>query len=86
MKEDIYDRAINVALYIVSNKATVRQAAAQFGISKSTISKDMVKRLPTVSPKLAIKVKEVVDFNMAERHVRGGESTRKKFAHNTDRD
>ena len=66
-------------LYIIENKATVRAAAAKFGIPKSTVHKDLSERLPTFNKPLYLQVKEVLEENKAERHIRGGIATRKKY-------
>ena len=79
MKGNIEDRAAELALYIIENKATVRAAAAKFGISKSTVHKDLSERLPTFNRPLYLQVKEVLEENKAERHIRGGIATRKKY-------
>lgn len=79
MKGNIEDRAAELALYIIENKATVRAAAAQFGISKSTVHKDLSERLPTFNKPLYLQVKQVLEENKAERHIRGGIATRKKY-------
>lgn len=79
MKGNIEDRAAELALYIIENKATVRAAAAQYGISKSTVHKDLSERLPTFNKPLYLQVKEVLEENKAERHIRGGIATRKKY-------
>ena len=72
MKGNIEERACRLALYIVENKATVRAAARKFGISKSTVHKDLRERLPAFHPLLYRQVKEVLDENKAQRHIRGG--------------
>ena len=79
MKGNIEDRAGELALYIIENKATVRAAAAKFGISKSTVHKDLSERLPTFNKPLYLQVKKVLEENKAERHIRGGIATRKKY-------
>lgn len=79
MREYIRKRVIDVSRYIVDTNATVRQAAEVFGVSKSTVHKDVTERLPRVSKELARKVKRVLDRNKAERHLRGGEATRQKY-------
>ena len=76
----IYDRAKDIANYIVANNATVRSAAKVFGVSKSTVHKDITERLGTVDAALAKRAKKILDQNKAERHIRGGEATRKKYA------
>ena len=79
MKGNMEERAQNLALYIIENKATVRAAAKQFGISKSTVHKDISERLPQFNRTLYLQVKEVLDVNKAQRHIRGGIATRKKY-------
>ena len=79
MKGNIEERAGQLALYIIENKATVRAAAARFGISKSSVHKDLVERLPTFNKPLYLQVKAVLEENKAERHIRGGIATRKKY-------
>lgn len=79
MRDYIRKRVVDVSQYIVDEKATVRQAALVFGVSKSTIHKDVTERLPRISRDLARKVKRVLDRNKAERHIRGGEATRRKY-------
>lgn len=77
MKGNIEERACQLALYIIENKATVRSAAQRFGISKSTVHKDLSERLPAFNKPLYLQVKQVLDENKAERHIRGGIATRK---------
>lgn len=79
MRDYIRKRVVDVSLYIVKTKATVRQAASVFGVSKSTIHKDVTERLPRINEELASKVKCVLEVNKAERHIRGGEATKKKY-------
>lgn len=81
MKDYIEERVIEVACYIIENRATVRQAAKKFGISKSTVHKDCAERLRTINPSLAIEVRKVLDVNKQERHIRGGLATREKYLH-----
>ncbi|MCD8083074.1 MAG: sporulation transcriptional regulator SpoIIID [Clostridiales bacterium] len=81
MKEYIEERAIAVANYIIDHKATVRQTARKFGISKSTVHKDCVDRLVKVNPGLAQQVRKILDVNKSERHIRGGMATREKYQH-----
>jgi len=81
MKKYIEERAIEIANYIIESNATVRQAAKQFGISKSTVHKDCAERLAQVNPALAAEVRKVLDVNQAERHLRGGLATREKYLH-----
>jgi putative DeoR family transcriptional regulator (stage III sporulation protein D) len=79
MKPYIERRAIEVGEYIVEARATVRQAAKRFGISKSTIHKDITDRLTHLDPKLAAEARKILDINKSERHIRGGEATRHKY-------
>ena len=79
MKTNIEERACDLAVYIIENKATVRSAAKQFGISKSTVHKDLSERLQHINRALYVQVKEIMDLNKAERHIRGGNATRKKY-------
>ncbi len=79
MKGNMEERACDLALYIIENKATVRAAATKFGISKSTVHKDIQDRLPTFNRPLYLQVKAVLDENKAQRHIRGGMATRKKY-------
>ena len=75
------ERACDLALYILEHQATVRVAAKQFGISKSTVHKDLSQRLPLFNRSLYLQVKEVLDRNKAERHIRGGKATKEKYEH-----
>ncbi|MBQ3584729.1 MAG: sporulation transcriptional regulator SpoIIID [Lachnospiraceae bacterium] len=79
MKGYIEERAVEIANYIVENKATVRQTAKQFGISKSTVHKDVTERLNHINPSLAAAARKVLDVNKSERHIRGGLATREKY-------
>ena len=81
MKEYIEERAIEIANYIIEEKATVRQAAKKFGVSKSTIHKDVTERLLLINPSLAGEARKVLDMNKSERHIRGGLATREKYLH-----
>ena len=73
------ERAVLLAEYIVQHGATVRQTAAKFGISKSTVHKDVAQRLRTIDPPLYRQVKQVLEVNKAQRHIRGGMATRAKY-------
>ena len=73
------ERAERLAHYIIENRTTVRAAAAKVGISKSTVHKDISERLPQFNRTLYLQVKEVLDVNKAQRHIRGGIATRKKY-------
>ena len=81
MKDYIEERAVEIAKYIIETRATVRQAAKQFGISKSTAHKDCTDRLVQINPGLAQEVRLVLDVNKQERHIRGGLATREKYLH-----
>ncbi|MFW5985698.1 MAG: sporulation transcriptional regulator SpoIIID [Halanaerobiaceae bacterium] len=79
MKDYIRKRVRRVGNYIYETKATVREAAEVYGVSKSTIHKDVTERLKKIDPQLAKKVKKVLEYNKSERHIRGGEATRRKY-------
>ena len=79
MRTDIEERACDLALYIIENQGTVRSAAKKFGISKSTVHKDISERLPQFNRGLYQQVKAVLEVNKAQRHIRGGIATRKKY-------
>ena len=79
MKGNMEERAERLALYILENRATVRSAAQKFGISKSSVHKDLAERLPAFNRTLYLQVKEVLEQNKAERHIRGGIATRRKY-------
>lgn len=77
--EDSEKRAVKIAEFIVEHNATVRQAAKEFGIGKSTVHKDVTDRLSQINPALASKARKVLDINKSERHIRGGLATREKY-------
>ena len=77
----IDERAIELAHYIIDSKDTVRGAAKKFGISKSTVHKDVSERLKKINPTLAREVRVILDENKAERHIRGGMATKLKYSH-----
>ena len=79
MTDTIEDRARALAVYIIETGATVRSAAKHFGISKSTVHKDLSQRLPQYNKTLYQQVRQVLNLNKAERHIRGGQATRKKY-------
>lgn len=79
LKEYIEERVVNLARYIVENQATVRQAAKKFGISKSTVHKDLTERLASINAALAKEARVVLDINKSERHIRGGMATKEKY-------
>lgn len=80
MKAYIEERAVEIANYIIANNTTVRQAAKHFGISKSTVHKDVTERLEQLNPGLAHETRKVLDLNKSERHIRGGLATKEKYA------
>ncbi len=79
MKKYIEERAIEIANYIIDNNATVRQAAKAFGVSKSTVHKDVSERLEGINASLAKEVRKILDVNKEERHIRGGLATKEKY-------
>lgn len=79
MKDYIEERVLEVAKYIIDSKSTIRKTAKLFGVSKSTIHKDITERLPKINPQVANEAKEILDFNKAERHIRGGRATKMKY-------
>ena len=79
MHESMEQRACRLAVYMIENRATVRAAARKFGISKSTVHKDLVEKLPLYDRGLYMKVRKLLDQNKAERHIRGGMATREKY-------
>lgn len=81
MKNYIEQRVLEIANYCLNNNATVRESAKRFGISKSTVHKDITERLPELNHELYEEVKKVLETNKAERHLRGGEATKQKYAH-----
>lgn len=85
MCQDIIDRILKEAKYIAENGATVRQTASVFHYSKSTVHKDVSERLMDIDFKLYQEVKKVLEKNLSERHIRGGEATKKKFLNLSNR-
>ena len=79
LRTNIEERACELAAYIIDTRATVRAAAKKFGISKSTVHKDLSERLKYINMPLYLQVKEVLEYNKAERHIRGGMATRMKY-------
>ena len=77
----IEERAVKLAQYIIETKDTVRGAAKKFGVSKSTVHKDVSQRLLNINYTLAMEVRKVLDENKAERHIRGGMATKLKYSH-----
>jgi putative DeoR family transcriptional regulator (stage III sporulation protein D) len=84
LKDTVEERAEELGAYIVENSATVRAAAKQFGVSKSTVHMDVSKRLERVNPQLFREVRQVLDINKAQRHIRGGIATREKYLRKKD--
>jgi len=85
MNDYIWQRVIDIANYVLSTGETVRSVAEAFGVSKSTVHKDLTERLYQVNPGLAEQVKNVLESNKAERHLRGGEATRRKYRDNQEK-
>lgn len=83
MKAYIEQRAVEAAKFIIGSNATVRETAKKFGISKSTVHKDVTERLEKINPKLAHEARKVLQLNKAERHLRGGLATKEKYSHLT---
>ena len=81
MKDYIEERAVAIANYIIDHNATVRQTAKKFGISKSTVHKDVTDRLEHINPSLAAQARVVLDVNKSGRHIRGGLAPREKYQH-----
>ena len=79
MADTLKERACELAVYIIETGATVRSAAQKFGISKSTVHKDLSQRLPQYNHRLYQQVRKVLDINKAQRHIRGGRATRNKY-------
>jgi putative DeoR family transcriptional regulator (stage III sporulation protein D) len=79
LKGIVEERAVELGEYIVENKATVRSAAKEFGVSKSTVHMDVSQRLRRLNPQLYTEVREVLEVNKAQRHIRGGLATREKY-------
>lgn len=82
MKNYIEERAVEVAKFIVNSNATVRETAKKFGISKSTVHKDITDRVTKINPNLALDVRKILEINKAERHIRGGMATKMKYLNN----
>ncbi|MBQ3404674.1 MAG: sporulation transcriptional regulator SpoIIID [Oscillospiraceae bacterium] len=79
MRSNIEERAVELAEYIIENRSTVRATAKRFGVSKSTVHKDLSERLENIDRPLYVQVREVLAINKAERHIRGGLATQRKF-------
>ncbi|QDP41627.1 sporulation transcriptional regulator SpoIIID [Radiobacillus deserti] len=83
MHDYIKERTIRIGRHLVETKKTVRVIAKEFGVSKSTVHKDLTERLPNINPELAAEVKHILDHHKAIRHLRGGEATKLKYSLNT---
>jgi len=80
MRTYIEERAMAIAAYIIDEGVTVRQAAKKFGVSKSTVHKDVSERLELINKSMAKEVRKILDVNKAERHIRGGLATKEKYS------
>ena len=79
MRMNIEERVTELAVWMLENRATVRSAARRFGVSKSTVHKDITERLPHINPSLYAQARQLLDLNKSERHIRGGLATRRKY-------
>jgi putative DeoR family transcriptional regulator, stage III sporulation protein D len=79
LKDYIEERVLEVARYIIESKDTIRKTAKVFGVSKSTIHKDMTERLPKINPVIAEQTYSILELNKSERHIRGGKATKMKY-------
>ena len=79
MTEDLEKRARELAVYLIERRTTIRDAAKHFSVSKSTVHKDLSERLSQIDQNLYIQVKQILERNKAERHIRGGDATRRKY-------
>ena len=84
MKDYIAKRTLDVANFMVETNSTVRGAAARFGVSKSTVHKDISERLKMISPTVYMQVKKLLETNKSERHIRGGNATKSKYMHKAE--
>ena len=84
MQDYIQKRVLEISNYILESQATVRQTATVFGVSKSTVHKDVTERLPLINEMIAVRVRDILENNKAERHLRGGEATRQKYRRERD--
>ncbi len=82
----IKERTIRIGYYVLETRKTVRVIAKEFGVSKSTVHKDLTERLPEINPLLAKQVQEVLDYHKSVRHIRGGEATRAKYLHEKEQE
>jgi len=81
----IKERTIKIGKYVIETRKTVRIIAKEFGVSKSTVHKDLTERLPVVNPELAAEVKSILEHHKSIRHLRGGEATKNKYRVNTNK-
>ena len=79
MRDYIEERILSIADYTIDHNSTVRETAKKFGISKSTVHKDLRERLPLINAGLSENVNKILDFNKSERHIRGGLATKRKY-------
>ena len=79
MRDDLERRARELAVYLIERRTTIRDAAKQFSVSKSTVHKDLSERLKEIDRSLYVQVKEILEQNKAERHLRGGDATKRKY-------
>ena len=79
MRDDLEARARELAVYLIERRTTIRDAAKHFSVSKSTVHKDLSERLSQIDQNLYIQVKQILECNKAERHIRGGDATRRKY-------
>lgn len=79
MHDYIKERTLRIGHFLIETRKTVRMIAKEFGVSKSTVHKDLTERLPQINPKLAMEVKEILEYHKSIRHIRGGEATRRKY-------
>jgi putative DeoR family transcriptional regulator (stage III sporulation protein D) len=79
LNDYIEERALEIAKYIVSSKCTVRDAAKIFGVSKSTVHKDVTERLPRINRAVALQVKDILNYNFEDKHLRGGRATKMHY-------
>ncbi|WP_096203078.1 sporulation transcriptional regulator SpoIIID [Bacillus sp. FJAT-45350] len=86
MHDYIKERTIKIGRYIVETKKTVRTIAKEFGVSKSTVHKDLTERLPEINQELANEVKGILEYHKSIRHLRGGEATKVKYKRSTDQE
>lgn len=79
MRDDLERRARELAVYLIERRTTIRDAAKHFSVSKSTVHKDLSERLKEIDRSLYVQVKEILEQNKAERHLRGGDATKRKY-------